>query len=363
MTPRRSGRPARRYWVITLLLGIVATTGCSTSASAPPPSPRPAAPPVQAPPATTAPQVTPRPTPQPAPAQANSTAPTADYICLSLGPTPLINAKGAVTAYRDLNICGLTEPTPAVALPRNLSLAFPSEQVCRNGLALTLACDWQVGHMSWRDFAARAKLGIGGAAPGWVRIWWATGDVFDCAVPTGGAMSAPSEGLCVFRYNTPTAWHLEQYFRADALAQLAGPNGCAPPLHGEITSSMTGNRIRVTLGIHGPKGFKTIDGIFDTGAAHTLLPDQWLRDAGFQPLYSTQVSGVGSGPTPAYVYRVPRPVILDGDVWAPTGQGYIYVMGAVGFDLPLLSPELLKDGGMALSTQAGRWTLTFPCQK
>lgn len=137
---------------------------------------------------------------------------------------------------------------------------------------------------------------------------------------------------------------------------------CPPPLTGKITSSLTGNRIKLRVRVSGPNGSREINAMLDTGGVTTSFPDQMLRDLGYTPVASVVVGGmVGGVVTPAYKYVIPYPEVWDNGAWVSLGHGSMTVLGVVNMGTePLIAPDVLK-AGTRLSTDGARWSLQPAC--
>jgi len=93
-------------------------------------------------------------------------------------------------------------------------------------------------------------------------------------------------------------------------------------------------------------GIISVDGIIDTGAAQTLIPNWVLQQQGWRPVgQPVWLRGVGSGPLEGYVYYIPSPYI-----WSDTDRTYVQlrkntmveVWGVEGFNQALIGPDILR---------------------
>ena len=148
-----------------------------------------------------------------------------------------------------------------------------------------------------------------------------------------------------------------------AAASVAGP--CAPAITGQISGA--GNRIPLRVEIVGPNGVGSQeDAILDTGGVQSLLPDTDLRTAGFVPISTTTISGIGGSPIDVNVYQVPAAALLalDGGTFVPLANGTLTILGGpqAAFNglQPLIGPDVLQQGAR-LSTSGSSWSLTPYC--
>jgi hypothetical protein len=94
-------------------------------------------------------------------------------------------------------------------------------------------------------------------------------------------------------------------------------------------------------------GINSVNGIIDTGAAQTCIPDWFLRQQGYQPVKGPfPISGIGKGPLNAYEYDIPPPYI-----WSNTDKTYVQitksemlvtVLGVQGYDEALIGADMLR---------------------
>lgn len=157
-------------------------------------------------------------------------------------------------------------------------------------------------------------------------------------------------------------WEDKQTFAVLAGTVQPVNQGCPAPVTGHI--EQPGNRLRVSIGITGPKGSGAMSGFVDTGAGITSFSDDFLRGLGFKPIYPVAypVLGAGSGASRGYLYRIPFPTLKSGDQWVPLGKGEMTVQGIAGaaFDFGvLLGPDALAHAPLQIS--GTQWSLTPPC--
>ncbi len=141
---------------------------------------------------------------------------------------------------------------------------------------------------------------------------------------------------------------------------------CPPALTGAITSSLTGNRIDLTVKVVGPTGStspQTV--ILDTGGVHTSFPDAVLRGLGFSPYGTTSTGGAVSGAyETTYLYRIPATdfLVLDNGLYVPIATGTITVWGFTNSTDKAFGPDILKLGD-SFSNNGSYWTLTLACPR
>ena len=139
-----------------------------------------------------------------------------------------------------------------------------------------------------------------------------------------------------------------------AAASVAGP--CAPAITGQISGA--GNRIPLRVEIVGPNGVgPQEDAILDTGGVQSLMPDTDLRTAGFVPISTTTISGIGGSPIDVNVYQVPASALLalDSGTFVPLANGTLTILGGppAAFNglQPLIGPDVLQQGARLSSLQ------------
>ena len=269
--------------------------------------------------------------------------------------------SGAVATY-DAS-AGIRQAKTPIAQAPSTSLPITPQQL---GFAVSdTPAGCQLATVMTGSAAARAGLKVGdlitavGSSPEQIAV--ANCSDLETALasqPPGSTYSLQYvrwEGCCVFFES-----------RVAGVATIGANQvvNCPGPIAGSISSSISGNRIPLTIELVGPSGTTPAFSVMlDTGGVRSIFNQAMLHGLGLTPVSTTSIGGAVPGAyTLAYVYELPANDlrVLDQGRYVPLATGTLTVVGIANFNFPLVGPDVLKQGA-DLVTSGDTFTLTPPC--